>query len=114
MLVPLLDAQVTVDERIELANHVVGAPVETTEQAINTLLASEDSWLRSCAAFAVGALRLEALAPELERLSDAGDPLLRETARTARRRLAGEPVGDKMIEPPAPWAPQPGIEGLGG
>src|SRR5919106_5968341 len=54
LLVPLLDAQVTIDERIEIADRIVGAPVETAEQAIGTLLASEDSWLRSCAVYAVG------------------------------------------------------------
>jgi AAA family ATP:ADP antiporter len=114
LLVPLLDSQLSVAERAERADRLVGSQVQSIDQAVGMLLASEDSWLRACAAFAVGALRLETLAPELERLSDAGDPLLRETARTARRRLAGEPVGEGMAEPAAPWAPQPGIEALGG
>jgi AAA family ATP:ADP antiporter len=114
LLVPLLDSQLSVAERAERADRLVGSQVQTIDQAVGMLLASEDSWLRACAAFAVGALRLETLAPELERLSDAGDPLLRETARTARRRLAGEPVGEGMVEQAAPWAPRPGIEALGG
>ena len=38
-----------------------GAPLETPEQAVETLLASEDSWLRSCAVYAIGAMQLEGL-----------------------------------------------------
>jgi AAA family ATP:ADP antiporter len=90
LLVPLLDSQVTIAERVEIANRIVGAPVESVEQAVTTLLASEDPWLRSCAAYAAGTLQLHALEPELERLEFDSDPLLRETVRTARRRLAGD------------------------
>lgn len=114
LLVPLLDSQLSLSDRVMRANRLVGSEVQTIDEAVGVLLASEDSWLRSCAAFAVGALRLETLAPELEKLADASDPLLRETARTARRRLAGEPVGEGMAEPSLPWAPRPGIEALGG
>ena len=67
VLVPLLDSQVTVQERIELANRLVGAPLETSDQAVATLLASDDPWLRSCAIQAVGTLQLRTLAPELKR-----------------------------------------------
>jgi AAA family ATP:ADP antiporter len=101
LLVPLLDAQVSIDERIEIADRVVGAPVETTEQAIGTLLASEDSWLRSCAVYAVGTLQLHGLTEELRRFEDSGDEVLRERVRTARQRLAGEP------QPTAPQEPAP-------
>lgn len=91
LLVPLLDSQVTIDERISIANQMVGAPVETADQAIATLLASEDSWLRSCAVYAVGALRLHTLEPDLHRLADTADPTLREEIQVALQRLAGEP-----------------------
>jgi ATP:ADP antiporter, AAA family len=99
LLVPLLDAQVTIDERIALADRLVGAPLDSTEQAIATLLASEDAWLRSCAVYAVGALQLHALAPELRKLESASDPVMRESVRTARRRLAGEA---DVVEPHTP------------
>ena len=49
VLVPLLDSQVTLDERIELADRLVGAPLDGAEQAAATLLASDDPWLRSAA-----------------------------------------------------------------
>jgi hypothetical protein len=106
ILVPLLDAQVTVDERIEIANRIVGAPVESTEQAIGTLLASEDSWLRSCAAYAVGTLQLRGLEDELERLEASGDTAVRESVKAAKRKLAGEVQ-------PQPQEPAPPDLGMG-
>jgi AAA family ATP:ADP antiporter len=100
VLVPLLDSQVTVEERIELANRFVGAPLDSAERAVATLLASEDAWLRSCAVYAVGALQLRSLAPQLRRFEDSEDPVLRESVSTARRRLAGEAVS--TAQEPAP------------
>ena len=91
LLLPLLDSQVTVSERISIANQIVGAPVETAEQAIATLLASEDGWLRSCAVYAVGALRLHYLEADLHRLAETADPALREEVQVALQRLSGEP-----------------------
>ena len=107
LLVPLLDSQVTIEERIQLADRLVGAPVETAEQAIETLLASEDSWLRSCAVYAVGTLQLRGLEDALRRFEKSGDALLQESVRTARRRLAGEP------EPAVPQEPAPADLGMG-
>lgn len=101
LLVPLLDAQVTIDERIAIADRVVGAPVETAEQAVVTLLASEDSWLRSCAVYAVGTLQLHGLTDRLARFEESGDEQLRESVKAARRRLAGE------AQPAAPQEPLP-------
>jgi AAA family ATP:ADP antiporter len=99
VLAPLLDSQVTVAERIALANRLVGAPVETTEQAIGTMLASEDAWLRSCAVYAIGALQITSLAGELRQFESSPDPVLKENVRTARRRLAGEPESVVHHEP---------------
>ena len=103
VLVPLLDSQVPVAERIELANRLVGAPLETSDQAVATLLASEDPWLRSCAIQAVGTLHLRSLAPELKRYEDAADPLVREAVVAARARLAGDTRA--MLEPQHPAPP---------
>ena len=88
VLVPLLDSQVTVEERIRMAERIVGAPLETTQQAVGTLLASEDPWLRSCAIHAVATLQLWSLAPELKRHESAGDPVVREAAAAALARMA--------------------------
>jgi ATP:ADP antiporter, AAA family len=100
VLVPLLDSHVTTDERIELANRFVGAPLDSAERAVATLLASEDVWLRSCAVYAVGALQLRNLAPQLRRFEDSDDPVLRQSVSNARRRLAGETV--PAMQEPAP------------
>jgi HEAT repeat protein len=91
VLLPLIDSHVTIQERITIANQLVGAPLETAEQAITTLLASEDSWLRSCGAYAVGALRLHNLEPELQKLAEGPDAAIRETVQGALNRLSGEP-----------------------
>ena len=99
LLVPLLDSQVSVDERIAIANRLVGAPLDTAEQAVETLLSSEDPWLRSSAIYAVGALQLHSLAGELGRFDSDEDPVLRQSVRAARRRLNGEMVAPHVQEP---------------
>ncbi|HEY3120380.1 MAG TPA: Npt1/Npt2 family nucleotide transporter, partial [Vicinamibacteria bacterium] len=88
LLLPLLDNTVTVAERIARADRLVGAAVETREEAVAVLLSSEDPWLRSCAVYAIGALGLKELEPRLSAWADAADPLLRETVRQAQRRLS--------------------------
>ncbi len=107
VLVPLLDSQVTTEERIQLANRFVGAPLDSAERAVATLLASEDVWLRSCAVYAVGVLQLRSLAPQLRRFEDSDDPVLRESVSTARRRLAGEAA--PAVQEPAPPDMDPGV-----
>ena len=89
LLVPLLDAEVSVAERVSLANRIVGAGVESQEEAVSMLLVSEDPWLKSCAAYAIGTLGLKSLEGELDKWLDAPDPLLRETARQAKGQLTG-------------------------
>ena len=107
VLVPLLDSQVPTAERIEIANRLVGAPLDSPEQAVATLLSSEDPWLRSSAIYAVGALQLHDLAGELARFDRDPDPMIKQSVRAARRRLSGE------REPPVPQEPAPADMGLG-
>jgi hypothetical protein len=47
VLLPLIDSQVSEAERAALAERVVGPPLESRDQAIAVLLASDDPWLRS-------------------------------------------------------------------
>jgi ATP:ADP antiporter, AAA family len=100
VLVPLLDSQVTIQERIELANRLVGAPLESAQQSVVTLLASDDPWLRSCAIQAVGTLQLRTLAPELKRYEASGDALVRQSVVVARARLSGD--SRALLEPALP------------
>jgi AAA family ATP:ADP antiporter len=99
VLVPVLDSQVSIEERIVLADRIVGAPVETSEEAVATLLASEDAWLRSCAVYAVGTLQLHGLEEEIRRFETSPDPVLQASVRTARRRLSGEGAPSVTQEP---------------
>jgi ATP:ADP antiporter, AAA family len=87
LLVPLLDGQVTVGERAELAGRVVGTAVVSQEEAVAALVASDDPYLRSCGIYAVGALHLHSLGDEIGRFAGSDDPLLRETVRAAQQRL---------------------------
>lgn len=94
MLVPLLDSAVSVAERVTLANQYVGKQVQSREEAVAELIASDDPWLKSCGAYAIGTLGLTSLAHELDRCLTHSDPLLREAARQAKMRLAGVPATD--------------------
>jgi AAA family ATP:ADP antiporter len=92
MLVPLLDSDVRVDERVRLANRIVGAGLQSQEEAVTALITSEDPWLKSCGAYAIGTLGLKSLAHQLEACLEHADPLLRETARQAMLRLGSAPA----------------------
>lgn len=87
MLVPLLDGKVSVAQRAAIADRFVRAKVENQEQAVEALVSSDDPWLRSCGAYAIGALGMKSLEGELNRCLNDSDPLLRETARAAKQRL---------------------------
>jgi AAA family ATP:ADP antiporter len=87
LIVPILDSQVTIGERVALANRVVGTAVTSREEAVEAMARSDDPWLKACAAYAIGTLRMHELAGELRRWLDDPDPLLRETARAAGVRL---------------------------
>jgi ATP:ADP antiporter, AAA family len=87
VLVPLLDGRVSASERADLANRLVRAKIENREEAVAALVLSEDPWLKSCGAYAIGSLGMFALEKELDRCLEHQDPLLRETARAAKLRL---------------------------
>ena len=76
------------EQRLRLAERLVGHAVDGPEAAVQALIGTGDPWLRSCAAYAIGALGLSALAPQLAEWENDADPLLRETVRQARARLA--------------------------
>jgi AAA family ATP:ADP antiporter len=88
LLVPLLDSEVTIEERVALANRLLGTSVASHEEAIATLMLTDNPWLQSCAAYAIGSLGLKKLEPELDKWLNAPDPLLRESAKQAKERLS--------------------------
>jgi hypothetical protein len=104
MLVPLLDGKVSVKDRAVIAERFVRAKVENREQAVAELVASDDPWLKSCGAYAIGSLGLLTLEGELNRCLEHSDPLLRETARAAKIRLQG--VAAKSRRPAAARSPR--------
>jgi AAA family ATP:ADP antiporter len=87
MLVPLLDGKVSPSQRAGLAERYVRTKVENREQAVAELVASDDPWLKSCGAYAIGSLGMTSLEVELDRCLAHPDPLLQETARSAKARL---------------------------
>jgi AAA family ATP:ADP antiporter len=98
LLLPLLDPHVTVEERIAIADRIVGAPLTSAEQAVDTLLASGDLWLKSSAAQAVGVLRLRALAPHVRRLAVSAEPAVQGAAVAALQRLEHEEAADDAAD----------------
>jgi AAA family ATP:ADP antiporter len=89
LLIPLLDSDVPRAHRIALAHRILGARPPSETEAVRLLLQSDDPWLKSCGVYAVGALDLEDLLPEVEALADAPDALLRETVKQTRERVKG-------------------------
>ncbi len=87
LVVPLVDGQVSVKERIARAGRIVTTPVTTQEEAVRAMLASDNAWLKACGVYAAGALRFVSLRPLIEPLGLAPDPLLRQTARDALQRI---------------------------
>jgi AAA family ATP:ADP antiporter len=87
ILVPLLDGKVSSKERAAIADRLVHAKVENREQAVAELVASDDPWLKSCGAYAIGTFAIKSLEVELKQCLEHPDPLLRETARAAKLRL---------------------------
>ncbi|HVP44127.1 MAG TPA: Npt1/Npt2 family nucleotide transporter [Terriglobales bacterium] len=92
ILVPLLDSEYSLEERARVADRLLGTGVPDQETAVALLIASDDPWLQTCGAHAIGALGLSALATHLEGCLSSNDPGLRDAARNAKQRLAARAV----------------------
>jgi hypothetical protein len=73
--------------RAQIAQRLVRTKIESQEQAVAEFVTSDDPWLKSCGAYAIGALGLKSLEDRLDQCMNEQDPLLRETARAAKLRL---------------------------
>jgi hypothetical protein len=88
LIIPLFDRNVGVAQRIVVANRLLGSSLGDREEAIEVMALSEDPWLRACAAYAIGEMRLTRFAERLDEWArDVADPLLRATAVEAREKL---------------------------
>jgi HEAT repeat protein len=87
VLMPIIDRDVSVTNRIERANQLLGSTIAGREEAVEVLTKSDDPWLRSCAAYTIGELHLLRFGPLLELWSADPDPLLRAAAAEALRKL---------------------------
>ncbi|HMF86973.1 MAG TPA: HEAT repeat domain-containing protein [Gemmatimonadaceae bacterium] len=87
VIIPLFDREVLVDARIAAANRMLGSKLGDREEAIEVMALSQDPWLRACAAYAMGEMRLTRFAPTLDQWAEDADPLLRATAMDAREKL---------------------------
>jgi len=87
LIIPLFDRDVTTDARIAMANKMLGSSLGDREEAIEVMALSDDPWLRACAAYAMGEMRLTRFASTLDKWATDADPLLRATAIDAREKL---------------------------
>lgn len=87
LIVPLFDRGVSPSQRAHLANRLLGASLGDRAEAISVLMLSQDPWLQSCAAYAIGEFRLTQFEGQVEQWSTHQDPLLRSTAEDALRKL---------------------------
>jgi ATP:ADP antiporter, AAA family len=88
LLIPLVDAEIALAEKVELANRILGSRVESKDDALRVLIYTQDSWMKSCAAHLIGVLGLVDYQKELEEWASDPDPLLQDKARRAQQRLA--------------------------
>ena len=87
LIVPLFDRGVSPGQRAHLANRLLGASLGDRDEAISVLMLSQDPWLQSCAAYAIGEFRLSQFEEQIEKWCTQADPLLRATAIDALRKL---------------------------
>jgi len=87
-LVAGIDPESTPAERLAFAQRLCRTGVSSRNEALRILLHSEDGWLRTCAVHVVGQARLEELSEDVCRMLHDSDPVLDETWKWARTRLA--------------------------
>jgi len=87
-LASALDAEADPRQRLDYARRLCGAEVRSRNEALRILLNSEDCWLRACALYVAGGLRLTELLAEMNKVECNHDPLLVETRNWAQAQLA--------------------------
>ena len=62
--------------------------IPTEDDAIHSILASDDNWLKACTLYLIATIRLEKYADTIKKLTEASDSIVRETAQFSLRRIA--------------------------
>jgi AAA family ATP:ADP antiporter len=88
LLVPLVDGEISLVEKVGLANRLLASTINSKDDALLALMDSEDPWLKSCAAHLIGVLGLKQFQGTVDRWATDNDPVLREKAQRAQQRLA--------------------------
>jgi AAA family ATP:ADP antiporter len=88
LLVPLVDSEISLAEKVELANRVLPSTIDSNDDALMALMDTHDPWLKSCAAHLIGVLELKQFKDTVDEWASDRDPVLREKAQTAQQRLA--------------------------
>ena len=88
LLVPLVDGEISLVEKVGLANRLLASTIDSKDDALLALMDTEDPWLRSCAAHLIGVLGLKQFQGTVDQWASDHDPVLREKAQRAQQRLA--------------------------
>jgi AAA family ATP:ADP antiporter len=88
LVVPLVDGEISLREKVEFANRMLRSTIDSKDDALLALMNTQDPWLKSCAAHLIGILGLKQFQPEVDQWASDPDPVLREKAQRAQRRLA--------------------------
>ena len=83
-----VDPDADLQKRLDSARRFCGVEGISRTEALRILLHSEDCWLRACALYTVGRLRLTELSPAMNRVACDQAPLVAEARDWALRRLA--------------------------
>ena len=87
LLIPLVDGDIALTEKVELANRILGSKVESQDDVLRVLMYTEDPWMKSCAAHLIGILGLKQFDKQLDDWATDPDSLVRENAQRAQHRL---------------------------
>jgi AAA family ATP:ADP antiporter len=87
-----LDPEFALAEKLSFAERLCRASVRSRVEALRILLHSKDRWLCACALYTVGDECLVELDEDVRRVPHETDPLLEETWRWAKARLAAAPT----------------------
>ena len=106
MVIPLFDRDVPVAERIAVGQPDAGRALGDREEAIEVMALSHDPWLRSCAAYAMGEMRLTRFAAKLDVWAQRQRPAAsRDRHRRARKAAARGRGGRRRRRALGVWRP---------